>query len=71
MRFLWERGFDATRGTSSLGLMEAVPERPEVQPEMARELLAQLLFVPVYPEVSRPKREIMMQVLVEFARRAP
>ena len=71
MCFLWDRGFDATRGTSSLGLVEAVPERPEVQPEMARELLAQLLFLPVYPEVPGPKREMLTQALAEFARRTP
>lgn len=71
MRFLWERGFDATRGTSSLGLVEAVPERPDVQPERARELLAQLLFVPVYPEVPGPKRELLAEFLVEFAGRVP
>ena len=70
MRFLWERGFDATRGTSSLGLMEAVPEHPEVQPEKAREILAQLLFLPVYPEVPEAKRELLMQALMEFAGRS-
>jgi dTDP-4-amino-4,6-dideoxygalactose transaminase len=49
--FLWARGFDATRGTSSLAAMEAAPERPDVGAPHASDIMEQLLFVPVYPEI--------------------
>lgn len=70
MHFLWSRGFDATRGTSSLGLMETVPERPEVRPERATEILASLLFIPVYPEVPPDKLRGLSEALADYVREA-
>jgi dTDP-4-amino-4,6-dideoxygalactose transaminase len=48
---LWARGFDATRGTSSLAAVEAAPERPDARVPRASEMMEQLLLVPVYPEI--------------------
>jgi dTDP-4-amino-4,6-dideoxygalactose transaminase len=52
MRRLWAHGFDATRGASSLGVVDPPPDRPELAPEAASRAMADLLYLPVYPGVS-------------------
>jgi dTDP-4-amino-4,6-dideoxygalactose transaminase len=51
VRHLWSHGFDATRGQWSLYAVPA-PEghRPAVE---AEEAMSQIVYLPVYPEVSR------------------
>lgn len=49
---LREAGFDATRGTSAIAAVEPPPERPERAPAEANRLLAGIVFLPVYPELS-------------------
>lgn len=44
---LWARGVDATRGASSLCVVEPPGDRPETEPAEARALFARLLYVPV------------------------
>ena len=51
MRTLGDAGFDATRGTTSLKVVEPAPERPGVAPHQARRRMEATLFVPVYPEM--------------------
>jgi hypothetical protein len=64
--FLWARGFDATRGASSLAAVEAAPERPDVQAPHASDIMEQLLFVPVYPEVPSSARERLTVALADY-----
>ena len=45
-------GFDATRGTSAIAAVDPPPERPEREPHEARRLMAGIVFLPVYPELS-------------------
>lgn len=47
MRHLWSRGFDATRGGSSLCLVEPPPERPDLKPARACRMMERILFLPV------------------------
>jgi perosamine synthetase len=52
MRHLWRHGFDATRGASSLCVVDPPAHRPDVTPLAARETMRQVLYLPVYPGVS-------------------
>lgn len=68
---LWARGFDATRGTSSLTAVEAAPERPDVRAPRAAEMMEQLLFVPVYPEIPAAARRRLAAELAAQAAASP
>jgi dTDP-4-amino-4,6-dideoxygalactose transaminase len=46
-------GFDAARGASSVGPVSAPAGRPEAEPHRARAMMASLVFLPAYPELSR------------------
>jgi dTDP-4-amino-4,6-dideoxygalactose transaminase len=47
MRFLWTRGFDATRGASSLYTVDPPPDRLEMEPAAVRRMMARLLYLPI------------------------
>ena len=59
------RRFDATRGTSAIGVVEPPAGHEEVDPSEARRLMAGIVFLPVYPELSRAT----LERLAETARR--
>jgi len=63
---LREAGFDATRGTSAIGVVEPPADRHDPNLSEARRLMAGIVFLPVYPEIS-PKA---LERLVETIRRA-
>jgi perosamine synthetase len=48
IRFLWTRGFDATRGASSLCVVQAPAERPETDPAGSRRMFERLLYLPLH-----------------------
>jgi dTDP-4-amino-4,6-dideoxygalactose transaminase len=48
---LVERGFDATRGASSLAVVSTPPGRPDLEPVNARRAMADLLYLPISPLV--------------------
>lgn len=56
-------GFDATCG-ESLSVVDAPPDRTELEPRVARAILSGIVFLPLYPEM--PDREVrrMAQVLL-------
>lgn len=47
MRFLWTRGFDATRGASSLCTVDPPASRPETEPVAVRSFMGRLLYLPI------------------------
>ncbi len=51
-RALWEKGFDATKGATSLHVVEPPADRPEIEPVEARQACEQLLYLPVYAGLS-------------------
>ncbi|MDP2956498.1 MAG: DegT/DnrJ/EryC1/StrS family aminotransferase [Longimicrobiales bacterium] len=67
MRHLAEWGFDATPGTSSLAAVPVAPERPDVRAPRAEEVMARILFVPLYPEVPPRMRLRLAQALADWA----
>ena len=66
MRHLWRHGFDATRGASSLHVVEPPPDRPELVPRKAKDAFQQLLFLPVYPGVTRRDVHRLAHAIAEF-----
>lgn len=56
------RGFDATR-VATLAAVAAPPDRPEADPKEARALLARLVYLPVYPEMSEDALDELGQLL--------
>jgi len=46
-------GFDAARGASSVAPVAAPAGRPQAEPEHARRMMQNLVFLPAYPELSR------------------
>jgi len=52
VRTLWANGFDATRGASSLGVLETPGHRPDTDPVQARTAMDGLLYVPALPWLS-------------------
>lgn len=46
-----ERGFDAARSASSVQPIPAPPDRPDLEPVAARQVMARLVFLPAYPEL--------------------
>jgi len=65
IRTLREAGFDATSGTSAIGVVEPPADRRNLIPSEARRLMAGIVFLPVYPEL-RPRT---LERLVETVRR--
>lgn len=64
-------GFDATQG-HSLCAVAPPADRPELAPQVARQTLAQTVYVPFYAEITRPALERMAEVLLRTcARPAP
>jgi perosamine synthetase len=46
-------GVDGARGASSVTVVSAPADRPEADPAAARRMMAGLVFLPAYPELSR------------------
>lgn len=51
MSRLWNAGLDATRGTSSLHVIEPPPDRAEAAPRRSAAGMSEVLYLPVYPGV--------------------
>lgn len=50
---LWKKGFDATRGATSLCVVDPPEDRPDLEPVEARQAFQRLLYLPVYAGLSR------------------
>ena len=49
---LRREGFDAATATSSIDAVSAPPDRPDLQPTRAARVIAEVVFVPAYPELG-------------------
>jgi perosamine synthetase len=63
--FLWARGFDATRGASSLCVVDPPADRPETEPSQARRSFSRLLYLPVHPGLRRRDVERLARAVQE------
>jgi dTDP-4-amino-4,6-dideoxygalactose transaminase len=66
---LWARGFDATRGASSLCVVDPPEGRPELEPSEARRAFARLLYLPVHPGLTRQDVERLARSVQEIQAR--
>jgi perosamine synthetase len=66
VKHLWERGFDATRGTWSLYPVPPVPGRPDVAAPEAHRAMDRIVYLPVYPGVSERDLARLAAALGEF-----
>lgn len=64
------QGFDATRGASSMAVVEPPPDRPECEPANARAAFARLLYLPVGGRVSSQRVTRLAQVVPELVHSA-
>ena len=65
---LREAGFDSTQG-QSLCVVPPPAERPELDPRMARDTMAGIVFVPCYPEMPPEAAGRLIAALRDFSRR--
>jgi len=59
MHDLWSKGFDATRGASSLAVVEPPIGRPETEPTEARQTMGRLLYLPISPLIRKRDLECL------------
>jgi dTDP-4-amino-4,6-dideoxygalactose transaminase len=45
-------GFDSATGTSGIASVSAPSDRPDLRPEHAERMLAEVVFLPAYPELG-------------------
>jgi dTDP-4-amino-4,6-dideoxygalactose transaminase len=64
-------GFDATRGTSAIAAVDPPADRPDLIPSEARRLTAGIVFLPVYPELSRKTLERLVAAVRTEAELSP
>ena len=63
MRKLWRAGFDATRGASSLAVVDPPSNRPETEPVEARRAMSRLLYLPISPGMRRRDMERLTAIV--------
>ena len=66
VRFLWTRGFDATRSASSLEAVAAPCDRPDTAPQRAAEMLSSVVYLPVYRKQSQRQLAELVGSIEEF-----
>ncbi|MEL6383152.1 MAG: DegT/DnrJ/EryC1/StrS family aminotransferase [Cyanobacteria bacterium J06626_18] len=66
MAYLWRQGFDATRGGSSLYVVDAPVNRPETDPVEAKRAFQHLLYLPVYAGLSSQDLNRLVEAIHEW-----
>jgi perosamine synthetase len=66
MRYLWSRGFDASRGTSSMYVVEPPADRSHITCPEARKTFTRSLYLPVYEGLKPRDIERLAQAVQEF-----
>ncbi len=56
-------GFDATPATSAIDVVRAPPDRGDFEPSEASRMMEQLLFVPLYPEMTEQAIDRLAEVI--------
>lgn len=65
-QFLQRHGFDATRGASSMDVVEPPPDRPELRAANAQRSFNRLLYLPVHSRTSVRDVERLAHRIAEF-----
>ena len=64
--FLWRDGFDATRGASSMYVVEPAPDRSHLPAANARRIFSRLLYLPVHSRMTHRDIERLANCLTQF-----
>ncbi len=70
MAVLSKAGFDSTQG-DSLCIIEKPQGSPAMEPDISRDLLKRMVYVPMYPELTMNAVEKMGEVLLQFFKDHP
>jgi perosamine synthetase len=62
---LRERGFDASRATSSIAPVPATPGLTRFTPEKANRMMSRVVFLPVYPELPEEALDLLSKTVAE------
>ena len=65
-RHLWARGFDATRGATSLAVLEPPCDRPELAATEAAETLSRMVYLPVHLGASGSQLARLTRTVSDF-----
>jgi len=65
MRWLWQSGFDAASGATSLCTVEPPPGQPERRARTAEAAMARVLYLPVYAAIPPAERQRLAQAVIE------
>jgi dTDP-4-amino-4,6-dideoxygalactose transaminase len=68
IRALRSAGFDAARGTSSLVAVPAPADRPDAEPLEAGRMVANMVFLPAYPELGERGLRRLVAATLEACR---
>jgi perosamine synthetase len=60
-------GFDAARATSAIAAVPPPPGRPDLEPVEACRLMAGMVFVPAYPEISARDRVRLVEAVARMS----
>ena len=58
-------GFDAATATSSIEAVAAPPDRPDLRPARAERAIAEVVFVPAYPELGDDELDRLAESVAE------
>jgi dTDP-4-amino-4,6-dideoxygalactose transaminase len=64
MRQLWDAGFDAASGATSLSAVDPPVDQPEKRAHAAEAALARVLYLPVYPSMTPSDLQLMTSVVL-------
>lgn len=64
--FLWRQGFDATRGASSMYVVEPPPDRQELRSANAQRIFNRLLYLPVHSRTCQRDIERLAHCVTQF-----
>lgn len=70
VQLLWQHGFDASRGTSSVCVLDS-PSNPTARPTEALRVMAQLVYLPMVPALGDRDLQRLAQLIREFAAQQP
>lgn len=60
---LRREGFDASRATSNISVVEPPADRPELTPNEAIRMMSNIVFLPVYPELSNEALHSLVEIV--------
>jgi perosamine synthetase len=62
---LRRNGFDAATATSSLAAVPAPDDRPELAPQAAVRIMSDIVFLPLYPELTESELDTMLAAIAQ------